>query len=212
VPKFLFDNFVCPLTLETTNAGKQREWNEIIAALRGKGAPQIEIVASKIPLVEIQSLDPVEVAVTKALSAYKKRRDPVLVEDVSFGFDQLKGFPGPLYAPTEKALGLGGILKLADQTNDRRATVKMTIAFGEIGFCNVYLVEATLHGVVPREARGTNGFGFDPIFQPDGYNKTLAEMTAEEKNAMSMRRVAIEKLLNQDWVKHNTGSSVLSSC
>lgn len=208
--KYLFDNFTCPLTLETTNEGKQREWNQILASIKGGKGPVIDIVPSKLKLVEIQSLDPVEVAVTKALSAYKKRGEPVLVEDVSFGLDELKGFPGALYAPTETALGIPGILHLADMTKDRRATVTLTIAFSEIGFCNVYVVVATLQGMVPTEARGTNGFGFDPIFQPDGFFQTLAEMTAERKNEISMRRAGIEKLLVQDWTKHNTGSSVLS--
>jgi XTP/dITP diphosphohydrolase len=55
--------------------------------------------------------------------------------------------------------------------------------------------EGTLNGTILTEKRGAGGFGYDPIFLPDGYNKTLAEMSAEEKNQISHRAKAMEKLM-----------------
>ena len=56
-----------------------------------------------------------------------------------------------------------------------------------------------VQGTIPTQPRGTNGFACDPIFIPEGYNKTFAEMTAEEKNAISMHKIALEKL--RDYLK-----------
>ncbi len=162
-------------------------------------------------LVEIQSVDPVKVAITKAYSALLRRREPVLIEDVAFGFDEVDGFPGALYAPTEKALGINGILLLASGTSDRRATATTVIAFADIGHCNVHLIKAELKGRVTHAPRGKNGFGFDPIFVPDCHDLTLAEMSSVQKNLISMRRLAIEKMLRGEWETHNLGASPLKN-
>jgi XTP/dITP diphosphohydrolase len=53
-----------------------------------------------------------------------------------------------------------------------------------------------MNGTIVKEGRGTNGFGYDPLFLPDGYSKTLGEMTLEEKNDISARAIAVRKLAN----------------
>lgn len=195
-----------PVTLETTNLGKQREWNEILESL---GESPIEIVAAKLSLVEVQHINPAVVAVTKAHSAFLRRKKPVMVEDVSFGYVELGGAPGALYGPLEPGLKLKGIHRLADLTLSRRAVVTATIAFVDATASHVCVIVAKMDGTVPKDARGENGFGFDPIFIPEGYTKTLAEMTAAEKNAISMRRMAIEKLVRGEWEVHDIGESQL---
>jgi XTP/dITP diphosphohydrolase len=57
---------------------------------------------------------------------------------------------------------------------------------------NIDYFEGTIKGIIVSP-RGT-GFGWDPIFQPEGYSKTFGELTAEEKNSVSMRKIAVEKL------------------
>ncbi len=59
-----------------------------------------------------------------------------------------------------------------------------------------YLFDGYLHGTIATEKRGTNGFGYDPVFCPDGLNKTLAELPMDEKNAISHRTKAMKQLLN----------------
>jgi len=59
-----------------------------------------------------------------------------------------------------------------------------------------WLFEGTVSGTIAREKRGTTGFGYDPVFIPNGYDKTFAEMTLEEKNNISHRGRAIQKMLN----------------
>ena len=56
------------------------------------------------------------------------------------------------------------------------------------------IVSAKLEGKIPHKPRGQRGFGWDPIFIPDGYAKTFSEMAMEEKSQISMRKIALEKL------------------
>jgi XTP/dITP diphosphohydrolase len=58
-----------------------------------------------------------------------------------------------------------------------------------------YFFEGRIHGVITTAPRGIHGFGYDPIFQPDGYLQTFAEMSDEEKNKISHRGIATEKLM-----------------
>lgn len=59
-----------------------------------------------------------------------------------------------------------------------------------------YFFEGRVKGIIIDEKRGGKGFGYDPIFIPDGYNRTFSEMTVEEKNAISHRSIAVKKLAN----------------
>ncbi|HVW66293.1 MAG TPA: non-canonical purine NTP pyrophosphatase [Candidatus Peribacteraceae bacterium] len=204
--------------MATTNEGKAREWNEISRALASGAAPQFTCVEEKSPLLEIQDIDPVQVALVKAWHAAKVYKKPVLIEDVSFGIDALGGFPGALYAPVEKGFKPKGILDMALQgcnlqvastedsvillRNPPRATVTEVIAFLNNDGTTVSVVKVEVHGSMPPTPRGTGGFGFDPIFIPDGPNLTYAEMSPEQKNACSMRFMAIRKLLAGDSETH----------
>ena len=76
---------------------------------------------------------------------------------------------------------------------ERKAQFRTSIALIYHG--EVHLFNGTVKGTIMEEKRGTTGFGYDPIFQPEGYNKTFAEMTSEEKNSISHRGRAVEKLV-----------------
>jgi len=56
--------------------------------------------------------------------------------------------------------------------------------------------EGEVKGVITLEPRGDKGFGYDPVFMPNGFDKTFAEMSADEKNAISHRKMAVAKLLD----------------
>ena len=61
---------------------------------------------------------------------------------------------------------------------------------------NIFSFEGIINGKIIHEIRGNSGFGYDPVFIPSGYNKTLAELSLKEKNTISHRSIAINKMMN----------------
>lgn len=171
------------ITLITGNEGKAREY----ASLLG-----IEIGAVKEDLVEIQSLDVVEVVTRKAQDAYSKLHSPVLVDDTGLSLTAWNGLPGALVAHFISSVGPQGILDMAASFSDRSARV--TTALGYADASGVRIFTGSLSGTLATERRGDGGFGYDSIFVPDGGDLTFAEMSSEEKNAISHRRLAVEEL------------------
>jgi XTP/dITP diphosphohydrolase len=85
------------------------------------------------------------------------------------------------------------VLKNLEGINDRKAMFRTVISL--IWKEKEYFFEGTVEGTIRHERSGNAGFGYDPIFQPDGYQITFAEMTMEEKNAISHRARAMEGLI-----------------
>jgi len=118
-------------------------------------------------------------------------------DDSGLEIDALNGEPGVYSArysgsrDMEKNIDLV-LEKLGDTTN-RTARFKTVISL----YLNEkqQFFEGTIEGQIIKERKGVKGFGYDPIFIPNGYDKTFAEMTAEEKNAISHRAVAVAKLV-----------------
>lgn len=191
-----------PTTLATTNMEKQREWNEIFPLVAGNDAPLIQRVSEKCNLIEIQSMNPTEIAVVKAIDAWKRYKQPVLVEDVSFSAPEMNNFPGPFYAHVEKALGVQGIHKMLQDNRVTKAVVTITIAFVSPVLVvpgMVCVVRVDQPGSIPGSLLGLEGFGFDPLFIPEGQHVTYAGMSPGKKNECSMRRIAIEALWKGIW-------------
>ena len=89
-------------------------------------------------------------------------------------------------------MSLEGIVKLAENMGNKTSEAKTIIGYAdENGIINYF--EAMIKGKIVSP-RGNVGWGWDFIFQPEGYDKTFAEMTIEQKNELSMRRMALEKL------------------
>ena len=86
------------------------------------------------------------------------------------------------------------VLQKMKDVHNRKARFKTVIALIENG--KQLLFEGILQGTISDVPRGVNGFGYDPVFIPEGSNKTLAEFTAEEKNKISHRGKAVEKLVS----------------
>lgn len=143
-------------------------------------------------LVEIQGIDPRPIIAHKLQEAKKVLQGNLVVEDTSLYFDSLMGLPGPLIKWFMKTIGNYGLYKMCQSFGTSKATAKCVIGLSrEDG--SVEYFEGSMEGEIV-EPRGENGFGWDPIFQPAGWDKTLAEMTQEEKNEISMRMVAFQKL------------------
>lgn len=171
------------LYFATSNAGKLREARAIL------GVP-IEQIDLDLP--ELQTLDVAEVVREKALVAHRTVGKAVLVDDTGFAIAAWQGLPGALVRWFVTTVGPAGICRMVDSAASRVVVVTTAVAFHD--GADLHLSTGTLRGVVTPKPRGTNGFGWDAIFQPDGHAKTFAEMTDEEKNVISPRRMALEKL------------------
>jgi non-canonical purine NTP pyrophosphatase (RdgB/HAM1 family) len=170
----------------TTNAGKLKEASEIL---------NIEVLGCGLDIEEIQSLDPIKVAVQKARNYYEKLQKPILVEDVSLSFSALNGLPGPYINDFMKSIENDGILKLLKDNPDRLATAQTTLVFiDETQIEHVFV--GKIEGRISETTVGDNGFGWDPIFIPEGFDKTFAQMTDAEKNTYSMRSLALNEFKN----------------
>ena len=146
----------------------------------------------KLDLKEIQSLDTTEIAIDKAQRAFEIVKSAVLVEDVSLVFEALGKLPGPLVKWFYETLGNDGMCRLADQLGNRKATAQVVFALRDEN--GVHTFEYSRAGTIAPKPRGEIGFGWDPIFIPEGSTNTLSEMTDDEKHESSMRKVALEKL------------------
>jgi non-canonical purine NTP pyrophosphatase (RdgB/HAM1 family) len=140
---------------------------------------------------EIQEIDPHKVIAAKLVEARKHQSGAFLVEDTSLSLAGMGSLPGPLAKWFLRAIGVEGVYALS-KTFGARATARTIIGYADENNALLFF-EGSLGGLVVSP-RGTDGFGWDPIFQPDGSLKTFAQMTLEEKNQCSMRRQAIEAL------------------
>ncbi|MBN1170200.1 RdgB/HAM1 family non-canonical purine NTP pyrophosphatase [Candidatus Micrarchaeota archaeon] len=139
--------------------------------------------------VELRSENIEEIARDAALAAYKRCREPVFVEDSALIIDALKGFPGTYSSWAFRKIGNEGILKLMEGVRDRKATFETRIAFVRRKE-EVHIFRGSCEGTIAIEARGTEGFGYDPIFIPAGEHQTFAE-SIELKNKLSHRYKAL---------------------
>jgi inosine triphosphate pyrophosphatase len=175
------------ITLVTGNPNKLKELKAIAPA-------GLALASKEIDLPEIQSLDLRKIVEAKVKAAYEIVQGPVIIEDVSAGLDDFGGLPGPFYKFFREKLGDIILVKLASIAGSNKVTVQCLAAYydGEI----LLTGHGVIHGVVV-EPRGQNGFGFDPVIRPDGQSRTMAEMSAEEKNTISHRGRAFRDLIKQ---------------
>ncbi len=166
----------------TGNKNKLEEVRSVI--------PDIEQL--EIDLLEIQDLDPSIIIEAKLREALNHRDGEFIVEDTSLYFESLNGLPGPMIKWFLKSLGNDGLSKLAQGLSSQKAVAKVIIGYAK-SKDDIKFFEGSISGSIV-EPRGETSFGWDPIFQPDGYEKTFAEMSADEKNSISMRKIAAEKL------------------
>lgn len=141
-----------------------------------------------------------ENALKKAREVFKITKIPAIADDSGLCINVLEGFPG---INTARFLGNNAsdndrnnyiLEKLKDKKElERKAEVVCDIAY--VDEKNEYVVEGVIKGKIACKKRGNNGFGFDPIFELDN-GKTLAELKDYEKNNVSSRKIALEKLKN----------------
>ncbi len=183
------------VTFVSTNRGKFREVADLLAPYG------VNVRWSRRALPELQA-DRLETVARAKLAAVPASLPRVLVEDSGLFLDGLGGFPGVYSAPIHALWGFGPILELLARRP--RGAAFRTVAALRWGR-TTRLFHGEVRGRIARRPRGHHGFGFDPIFIPEGESRTFAQMTAEEKDAISHRGQALRRA--GAWMRGRTGSA-----
>lgn len=172
----------------TANPHKVQEIQQLLKGQR------ITVKILPVKTVEIQSDDLREVAKYALKIAMKSPKRPIFVEDAGLFIDKLNGFPGPYSSYVYRTLGVQGVLRLLQGEVDRAAQFRSAIALAERNG-TIEVFEGTANGRISDTPRGNRGFGFDPIFVPNGSSVTFAEMPLRLKNTYSHRGHSTRKML-----------------
>ena len=174
------------ITFASTNQNKFLEVQSILSTRN------IYVDFSQIPLVEIQSDSLEEIAREKAKTAFAKVGRQVIVEDDGLFIDSLGGFPGQYSSFVFRTIGNEGILKLLVGSAKRSAYFCSLIAF--YNGITLSISEGRVDGRISDRITEEGGWGYDPIFMPDGTDLTFAELK-KSKNEYSHRKRALEKFV-----------------
>lgn len=174
----------CEVSFASSNRHKFREAAEILAPYG------IRLSLLRCSLEEIQSDSIVKISRRKAQDAFARFKTPVIVEDDGLEIDSLKKFPGPYSAFVFDTIGNEGVLRLVGR--DRRASFVSAVTYCDRR--QTVSFEFGVRGRISASVRG-KGWGYDPIFIPDGANRTFAQL--DDKNSVSHRYGALKEF--SEW-------------
>jgi XTP/dITP diphosphohydrolase len=176
------------LKIITSNPGKVIEYREALSSF------SIETEHVRFPYDEIQTSELQDVVKHGMRSLKALGLKDFLIDDSGMFVDALNGFPGVYSSYVQRTLGNAGVLKLMENVSDRGANFQCCIG------CSIndhdIIVIGRCGGVILKEEKGTEGFGYDPIFSADG-ERSLAEMPISEKNKISHRGNAVGLLVKE---------------
>ncbi len=178
------------LSVVTSNLGKLQEFR---SALKPMG---VEVQHSEEDCDEIQADDLEEVVLPCLTQLRRRGLENFIVDDSGLFIHTLKGFPGVYSAYAFKTIGNQGLLRLLEESDDRSAHFECCIGCSLKGE-DYLIVKERCDGRIIREMRGKEGFGFDPVFVPEGHDQTFAEMPLEFKNKISHRGKAIGSFVKE---------------
>ena len=180
----------------TKNLGKLREVSQIISEM------EFELLSlhdfNNVGEIEEDGNTFAENAIKKAMKVFEKYGIPVIADDSGLVVEQLNCKPGiwsARYAGENATDDLNNkklILKLLNLPQPHSAKFVCSVVYFDGN--SLLKAEGEITGQILHEPRGTNGFGYDPLFLPDGYNQTTAELELEEKNKISHRSRAFKSL------------------
>ncbi|KAJ2803627.1 nucleoside triphosphate pyrophosphohydrolase ham1 [Coemansia guatemalensis] len=173
------------LTFVTGNKNKLREMQALLQGV-------VDLQNISVDLEEIQG-SMQEVAAAKCRQAVAIVDGPVITEDVGLGFNAMNGLPGAYIKWFLHEMKPAGLHRMLSGFEDKTGFASCIIAYCKGPGHEPILFEGVHHGTIV-EPRGAEAFGWNPIFQPNGYNETYAEMSDEAKNTCSHRFMAVEKL------------------
>jgi len=172
----------------TGNANKLKEVKEIL----NSGPHPVEIDSKSLDIPEIQGTTQ-EVARDKCARAAELLQGPCITEDTALCFDALDGLPGPYIKYFMQSIGHEGLNNLLVGFPTKAAWALCTFAYCAGPGQEPVIFEGKTDGnIVP--AKGSKVFGWDAVFEPEGTGLTYAEMPPDQKNKLSHRYKALEKL------------------
>ncbi|ASJ10625.1 non-canonical purine NTP pyrophosphatase [Thermococcus sp. P6] len=180
------------LAFVTSNTGKVEEARKYFEPLG------VRVYRLPVAYPEIQADTLEEVALFGVEWLAKKIKGPFFLDDSGLFVEALSGFPGVYSAYVYRTLGIEGLLKLMEGVENRKAHFRSVIAYWD---GEAHLFTGRVDGEITNAPMGTEGFGFDPIFKPEGFDRTFAQMTTAEKNTISHRGRALRAFA--DWLKEN---------
>ena len=154
----------------------------------------VEHIKTKYPEVQAETLE--ETIVPGLEWLMQRYQRPMFIDDSGLFVDALKGFPGVYSSYVFKTVGCEGILRLMNGIEDRRARFECCIGYMAPGG-EPFIAKGVARGSISEAAAGTGGFGYDPIFVPEGHARTYAQIDVAEKNTMSHRGRAVARFLEE---------------
>lgn len=184
------------LILASRNQYKIQELRELVEPLGIQLLSALDV--EELEEVEEDQPDLEGNALKKARYVHSVTGIPALSDDTGLEVDALEGAPGVYSAryAGEDASYQDNVLKLINQLegkSQRNAQFRTVVAL--IDGDQEFTFEGVCRGVILNEQRGDKGFGYDPVFKPNGYDQTFAELSAEVKNKISHRGRAVQKLI-----------------
>ena len=190
---------ITTLHIATSNEGK---FSEMIRMMIPIG---IEVITENLPYPEIQAKTLRRVVEYGSEWILDNDRRPwmdnpehgFIIDDSGIFIKSLKDFPGVYSKFVFYSIGNPGILRLLEDIDRREAEFKTSLMLFMNG--QFHYFEGISKGIISGEEQGTNGFGYDPIFIPDGSDRTFAEMDTDEKNHYSHRGAAMTEFISFFW-------------
>ncbi|KAK9916077.1 hypothetical protein WJX75_008323 [Coccomyxa subellipsoidea] len=181
----------------TGNANKLRE---VVAILEAGHPLPFTVKAANLDLPELQG-EPTEIAKEKCRLAAQQVGGAVMVEDTSLCFNAMGGLPGPYIKWFLQKLGHDGLNRMLAGFEDKTGYAQCIFAYSPGPSAEPQVFIGRTEGRIVQ-ARGQTSFGWDPIFQPDGYEETYAQLDKAIKNTISHRYRALDKL--RDYLLNTT--------
>ncbi|MGB9636486.1 MAG: RdgB/HAM1 family non-canonical purine NTP pyrophosphatase [Thermoplasmata archaeon] len=169
----------------TTNSGKFREISHFFINTK------LKFKMEPVPLLEIQA-NTLEEVVAEKLASVPEETGNCIVDDSGLFVDALSGFPGVYSSYVYRTIGVHGLCKLLEGMSERKARFECVVGLRISG--KKHFFKGVCEGRIIEVPKGSGGFGFDPIFMPDGYQETFAQLPTENKNLISHRGRALQQL------------------
>lgn len=197
------------IIIASRNKGKINEFKKLFEK-EGVTVISLDDLDMTIPEIEETGATFHENAKIKAETVASIVNEPVIADDSGLVVDALNGRPGVYSAryagePTDDVKNYEKVLDELEAVEEKNRTARFVavLALSRPGEETLFF-EGTCEGKIAYEPKGEHGFGYDPIFIPDGYDVTMAQLTEDEKNKISHRFHALERL--KEWLNNHLNS------